>query len=220
MIRGVQAAKPFTGAFAAVVFIFISGCAVNPLSSASTADGDIVTERDMLAEAARAVETAPWPKPQSVSFVSRLTGAAEDDRVTKSDAAEIYAVALQPAGDRFAGLEADAMTNLAAADRLVSVAEHALSAPRLTSNDVAVVENAIQALRENRQIYVSAAHEIEKLGERVDDSALEAIRGSYTNAIRALGETADDLAERLDHDQSETYASPARRPQVHNLSGV
>ncbi|WP_428407177.1 hypothetical protein [Hyphococcus sp.] len=199
---------------------FTAGCAVNPISSQSSAKHQAVAERDLLAEAARQVESAPWPKPEPVSFVSRITvGAIDDDGFTKTDAAETYAAALQPAGARFQQLEADASANLKAAERLLDVAETSLAAARLTGNDVALVEEAIQALRENRQIYVSAAHQIEKLGETVDDDRLDAIRDAYNIAIRDLGEAANALADRLDHDRSENYASPAK-PRVNNLSGV
>ncbi len=197
-----------------------AGCAVNPLSSQSSVSQETVTERDLLAEAARQVESAPWPKPEPVSFVSRITvGALDDDAFSKADAAETYAAALQPVGARFLQLEADAGANLKAAQRLLGVAENALAAPRLTGNDVALLEEAIQALRENRQIYVNAAHQIEKLGENVDGERLDAIRDAYNFAIRDLGEAADALAERLDRDRSENYASPAK-PRVNNLSGV
>lgn len=221
MIRGVQTAKSFIGAFAATVIAvaFTGGCAVNPISSHSSVKHQTVAERDLLADAAEAVADAPWPKPEPVSFVSRITAGAIDDGFTKTDAAEVYASKLQPAGARFSVLEADAGANLKAADQLLNIAENAVTAPRLTGNDVAMVEDAIQALRENRQIYVNAAHQIEKLGETVDDDRLDAIREAYNHAIRDLGEAADALADRLDRDQSENYASPTK-PRMHNLSGV
>ena len=219
-VRGVKATTPLNGVFVALVVLLTAGCAVNPLSSQSNDQNTTVAERDLLADAASAVEDAPWPRPQQVSFISRITGAGDDDRITKSDAAALYANSLSPAGARFVQLERDAQANLSAATRLRHTADMALYAPRLTNNDVAMVETAIQALRENRQVFVNAAHQIEKTGESIDDEKLDAIRDAYTAAIRDLGETADALADRLDHDRSENYAAPTPRPNVNNLSGV
>ncbi|MEZ5892382.1 MAG: hypothetical protein R3C58_04460 [Parvularculaceae bacterium] len=167
------------------------------------------SERDMLADAALAVETAPWPKPQTISLVSRITGAEGDDRVTRSDAVEIYVGALRPAGARFEQLSLDARANINAAARLEDAARNALTAPRLTMNDVVMVETAIQALRENRQIYFAAARQIEKSGEAVDGAALDGIREGYAVAIHDLGEAADAIADRIERDRTENFAAPA-----------
>jgi len=180
---------------------------------------DVATERDVLADAALAVETAPWPKPEQVSLVSRLTGAADDDRVTREDAVDTYLNALQPKGARFRTLAIDARANLAAADRLARAANNALSASRLPMNDVAMIETAIQALRENRQIYVEAAHQIEKSGETIDDLQLDGIRDGYAAAIRDLGKAADALADRIEEDRSSTVAEPEPKYR-RNFSGV
>jgi hypothetical protein len=196
------------------------GCAVNPLASQSRAKHSAVAERDVLANAALAVETSPWPRPESVSLVSRLTGAAQEDRVSRSDAVAQYVNALQPAGDRFSKLAADARANLQAADHLLRAADYALAAPRVTNNDVAVLEAAIQTLRENRQIYVSAADKIKDSGEAIDSDQLQAIRADYALAIREIGRSADALAGRIDHDQSENYATPAKPRARRNFSGV
>ena len=219
MKRGVGAA----GAFAAAIMLLSGGCAVNPQTAQSygkrTDAKHAHTERDVLADAALAVETSPWPKPEPVSIFSRMTGASDDDRVTRSDAVAVYVNALQPAGARFSQLAIDARANLGAADRLLRAADHALAAQRLTVSDVAMVEDAIQALRENRQIYVSAAREIENAGEPIDGVQLEAIRDAYSEAIRELGRSADALADRIDEDRSENYAAPAK-PRRNRFSGV
>ncbi|WP_411816716.1 hypothetical protein [Hyphococcus sp. DH-69] len=205
------------GGFAAALMALISGCAVNPI--ASHADHKSISERDLLADAAREVEFAPWPKPQSVSFVSRITGADDEDRITRSEAIEIYLEGLEPAGQRFTKLAQDAHSNLIAADRLAFIAQNALASPRLTKNDVSTVETAIKALRENRQIYINAAKQIEKSGEPIAPEEIDAIRTAYSDAIRKLGKTADALADQIDNDHSATVAQPAPRYQK-DLSGV
>lgn len=194
-----------------VIFAMAGGCAVSPVLSQKDSNTQIVAERDLLVEAAHEVETAPWPKPETVSLVARVTGAADEDRVTRSDAIESYIGGLQPAGRRFERLASDARINLGAADRLSRIALNAVFSARVTMNDVATVENAIQALRENRKIYTGAAEELEKLGEPVDPAEVDAIRTAYSDAIRNLGEAADALAERIEQDRTETIAARRER---------
>ncbi len=211
--------------FALTSLFMVGGCAVSPVVSQNQSNAHVVAERDLLIEAARDVEQAPWPAPQQVSFVARIAGAADDDRITRSDAAEIYVSGLQPAGLRFATLANDARANLVAADRLSLVASNAISSARITMNDVVTVEGAIQALRTNRKIYTSAVHKLEQIGEPVDDDEVDEIRTAYSVAIRNLGDAADALAERIEKDRTETIAAPSRMPagapkNTHKLSGV
>lgn len=205
----------------AATFLFLSGgCAVNPLTTANQSEPQAsAAERDSLADAALAVETAPWPRIEEVSFITRLAGGENSDRMTRSDAIAIYLDQLNPEGARFSQLAIDARANLGAADRLISAAGNALAAPRLSMNDVSTIEDAIQALRDNRQIYTNAARQIEKSGEPVDKLQLDAIRNAYAEAIRDLGRAADALADRIEADRSATYAAPTRQ-QRQNLSGV
>lgn len=175
-------------------------------------------ERDNLAVAAQAVEATPWPKPENVSFVTRITGGG-GDRVTRSEAVDAYVDSLQPTGARFQKLASDAWRNLAAADRLNLVAVNAVNAPRLSMNDVVVIEGAIQALRENRAIYAEAAKDLEKAGEPVNEHECDAIHDAYASAIKALGDTADLLAERIENNRSETFAAPERK-NVENYTGT
>jgi len=210
--RGLQIGRSL-----AVVFLLVlGGCAVLPFKS--DADLRAPAERDMLADAALAVETAPWPKRDSVSFVS-LLGTAGETRLTRAQAIAIYLDDLQPGGARFAQLAVDARANLHAADRLNHIALNAVSSPRLSMSDVAAVEGAIKALRENRQIYVAAARQLEKVGEPVDARQMDAIRGAFKIAIKQLGQTADALADQIERDRFETYAGP-ERPSQNNYSGT
>ena len=201
----------------ASLVIVLGGCAVMPLQSNKKYVA--TPERDLLADAALAVETTPWPKPQSSSLVSMLTGGSEEPRLSRSDAIAIYLNDLQPVGARFGQLSIDARANLHAADRLNLVAQNALSSPRLSKNDVTALEDAIKALRENRQTYVAAAKQLEKVGEPVDEMQLDAIRDGFKYAIKDLGKTADALADEIDRDKTQTYAGP-EQPDVDNYSGI
>lgn len=192
---------------AAAIIIFAAGCAVLPSKSASDLQAP-TAERDVLAEAAQAVEAAPWPKPEPVSFFSRITGGGGEARVTRADAVAAYLDSLGPQGGRFAQLEAHADANLMAAQRLDQAARQAVDAPRLAMNDVVLIEEAIQTLREHRDIYASTAKEIARSGELVDDERLDDLHKRYDAAVKTLSETADLLAERIEHDRSSTFAAP------------
>lgn len=214
-----------SGVAAFVFFTLAGGCAVNPIFSQNETDPHVVAERDLLVDAARDVEAAPWPAPEPVSFVAMIAGASGEGRISRSDAVAAYVNGLHPAGLRFRQLAVDAETNLHAAQRLARMAQNAVAAPRVTMNDVVTVEGAIQTLRENRKIYTKAAHELEKLGEPVDGEKVDAIRTAYAEAIRNLGETADALAERIEKDRTETMATPLHTPartpkRTNKLSGV
>ncbi len=149
----------------------------------------------MLADAAKAVEFAPWPKPEPASFIVRMTGVGGNDRVSRDDAVAAYLLELE---------------NLAAADRLDQTAREALRAPRHSKNDIALIEAAIQTLREHRHIYADAGKELKKRGFDVSDEALDALRDEFRLAVKTLGKTADALADQIDEDRSATYASPDR----------
>lgn len=167
-----------------------------------------VAERDLLADAARAVENAPWPKPDTVSFLSRMTGGAGEDKLSRDDAVKIYVSKIGATGAPFERLVSDAGSNLAAADRFNLIALHAMGAPRLAMSDIARVEETIQTLREHRLIFADAARKLEKEGETVDGAKVEEIRNAYAHTIKSLGETADLLADRIERDRTSTYARP------------
>ena len=202
----------------AAIFLALGGCALGPMKSSSAVNAPSDAERDMLASAARAVETVPWPKPQPISFFERITGGGES-RVTRSDAVAAYVATLLPAGESFQKLAVDASANLDAATQLNRAAKNTALAARLSANDVAVIEGAIRVLRENHHIYAAAAKDLSKIGKPVDEIELQAIRDAYGREIKALSETADFLAERLEDDRSQTYAGPDKTIH-HKLSGT
>lgn len=193
---------------AVIIAFIIGGCAIVPHQSQTSLRTSSASERDYLTQAVANVKAAPWPKPQQVSFISRMTGGGGEDRVTRSDAVEAYVDDIQHAADPVQKLKNDASANLIAADRLQDAAINALASSRHAMNDVILVEEAIIALRENGQIYVAAAKFLKKSGVLTDDSTIDVLREEYRSAVRQLGETADILAEQLEHDQSQTFATP------------
>ena len=202
MKRGLQLGR----SMAVALVLLLGGCAVLPFKS--NTDLKAPAQRDLLADVALAVETTPWPKQDSVSFVSRITGAADKSRLTRAQTISIYLDDLQPSGARFGQLAFDARANLNAAEHLNRVAQNAVTSPRLSMNDVSAVEGAIKALRENRQIYVAAARQLKKVGEPVDEAQMDAIRDAFKFSVKELGKTADTLADQIERDRSETFAGP------------
>ncbi len=194
---------------AALVLLLAGGCAVRPANSISQFKYP-AAQRDMLADAAKAVDTAPWPKPQPASLIVRMTGVGGSDRVSRADAVEVYLQELDASGAGFVRLSHDARLNLAAAARLDQTARKALHASRHSMNDIAMIETAIQTLREHRHIYTDAGKELKKRGYAVSDEALDALRDDFRLAVKTLGKTADVLADQIDEDRSATYASPDR----------
>ena len=141
-------------------------------------------------------------------MLSWITGGAED-RFTKSDAIAFYVDSLGRSGG-FQTLLSDADRKLADAARFHAIAVAAVDAPRVSARDVALVEECIQTLRQQRDIYAAAAVRLEHAGAPVDDAALDDMRERFHAMVRALGDAADELAERYEKDRSETYASPGQ----------
>jgi len=193
----------------------IGGCAIIPQNSNTSYNRNApVAERDYLSEAVSDVKIAPWPKPQQVSFVARIAGGGGKPRVTRADAIDAYLVSIQTASNPMQLLANDARTNLAAADRLDRAAVNAMSASRLSMNDVALVEDAIVALREHGQIYTASVKALKRNGFSVDATALNGLRKDYHAVIKQLGKTADKLAEQIEHDRSQTFATPKHLPDL------
>lgn len=209
----------FNSTIAAVFLLLTGGCAVIPAKShADLKVNGVVVERDQLAQAVRAVETTPWPKPEPVSLISRITGGG-GERISFSDVVAIYMDVLAAHDNSAGALVSDANGNLADAVVLNDAAIAAVEAPRLSMNDVMLLESAIGALRENRRIYEAAAESLEEQGEGVDPLVMAIIADRYAQAIRDLGDAADQLAERIENDRSRTYAAPDRNA-VTNLTGI
>ena len=186
----------------------MGGCAVIPFQSSENLEPVSAAERDVLAQAARAVEKTPWPKPEPVSLFSRMTGGG-DDRFTKADAVDFYLDVLPegPAGitEVFTELQA----NIASARELDRAADTAIYSSRPSANDIATVETAIHALLENRKIFNATLQQLAKDQAGDYDTEIENADNEFKTVIQSLGSTADRLAERIEEDRSRAYAKPS-----------
>jgi len=203
--RGVVVRGQLAAFAACILAISLSGCALQPKTIIATTEKP-VAERETLVKAARVVEAAPWPKPENASMFSFLTGDDGKERVPKSDAVSHYVSSLTPEGRRFETLTRDAEQKLADAQGMRRAALLALDAQHLTMNDVALVEKSIQNMREQRSIFVEAADELGDVGEPVNEASLRTIRMRYSTVIKAMGDAADLLADKIADDDTTTFA--------------
>lgn len=209
-------------ALSAAIFCILSailgGCAIGGKTQTATVSAPVV-ERDLLAEAASQVEVAQWPKPEPAPLFSWITGDRGDDRVSKSEAVAFYVDHLMPKQARFEALSNDVTGKLGQAGQLHRLAVETVDASRVSMGDIAILEQAIQTLREHRDIYVEAAKELDDNGEEIDAAEIKAIRLRFNDVIADLADAADLLADKIDNDLSSTYAAPA--PSVaNNLSDL
>ncbi len=201
--------QPATRALCAVFFLMIGGCAIGGGAGvAPSAHKFQETQRDLLAEAARDVENAQWPAPESAPILAFITGGG-GERFTKTDAAAYYVNRL-PADGRFTALLADAEAKLGDAQHLHQTALLAVSAPRVSTRDISLVEECIRSLRDQRDIYSTAVKKLEDAGDPVDGDAVSLMRRRFAEIVRDLGDAADLLAERHANDRSSTFAAPSR----------
>lgn len=197
--------QPALRVLCAAVFLCLGGCAIGGGAEVITAPA---VERDLLAEAARDVSRTKWRAPEPAPMLSWITGDGKD-RFTKSDAIAFY-IDVLPERERFSALIADADRTLFDAERLHSVAAASVDGPGVSSGDIALVEECIRALREQRDIYTATAGKLEDAGDVVDDQQVSQMRRRFGAVVRALGDAADDLAERHDEDRKAIVAAPAR----------
>lgn len=84
----------------------------------------------------------------------------------------------------------DASRHLAAAKVLKAAAEEACESQTPRLSDVAIIEDAIADLRETQKIYVASLKKIDG-----GKSLIARVKNDFDDALKALGEVADELAE-------------------------
>jgi hypothetical protein len=197
---------------AGLMGMLASGCSTVVFSHDQSAERKNAVERDALVLAAAAIAETKWPQPQSASWAARLTGGGDDeDRISEDDAISAYVKALGAPPGRQEIVFADAANHLTAANALVDAAETTAETIRPMAADIAVMEEAIGELRENRDIYVACLKTLAREGETVDSARLRALKADFNEAIEAVGDAADVLAEKVAKDRTETVARTERR---------
>lgn len=191
--RAVLAAMAFAAA----------GCST-VIKTSSENDTESAAERAALVEAAADAAWSPWPKPSSSSIAERLAGEEErPDQVSRDDAVDAYVGVLKSLPDGESVLIEDAGRHLNAAKTLKAAVEVARDSSRPRLSDVALVEDAIADLRETRTIYVASLKKID--GEK---ETLEKLKRDFDEAIKDLGDAADELAENAMKRRAENFAGP------------
>ncbi len=183
-----------------------SACSTG-LSSNSEALRAAAVEREALSAAAEAVRATKWPKPEAADWGARLAGVVGDGRFSEEDAAAAYVAGLR--APRKPALIADANAHLDAAAELARIGEAVAQSVRPAMADVSTLEEAIVDLRTTREVYLAGMKAIAKDGEPVAPGEVRAIKASFSEAIEKLGDTADDLADAVEADRTETFAGPA-----------
>lgn len=188
----------------ALVSLAAAGCSTVIKTSSGDDDAASATERAALMEAAAGAAWSPWPKPSSSSIAERLAGGDErSDDISRDDAVEAYVGALKSAPDGEADLIKDAGRHLDAAKALKDAAEEAGESPSPLLSDVALVEDAIADLRETRTIYLAS---LKKIGGEKDTA--ERLKRDFDEALKDLGEVADELAEKAMKRRAENFVQP------------
>lgn len=187
----------------------LGGCSTVLFSENNSAARTAAIEREALIDAAETVSRTNWPEPEKVSWQARIVHIGAD-RVSESDAIGIYLTSLGATGDRYSKVLRDAEGHLRAADGLALAAANAAQSVRPVMEDVSVVEDAIGDLRQTRDIYVESLKILAKQGEPVSSSTVRELKSDFDAAIKSLGAVADELADRIADDDTETFAGPAR----------
>lgn len=191
----------------------LGGCSTVLFSEDNSAARTAAIEREALIDAAETLSRTSWPEPENVSWQARIVHIGAD-RVSKSDAVEIYLASLGETGDRYSKVLRDAEAHLRAADDLALAAANAAQSVRPVMDDVSIVEEAIGDLRQTRDIYVESLKALAKLGEPAPSPTVRELKSGFDTAIKTLGAVADELADRIADDDTETFAGPAQHDQL------
>ncbi len=213
--------SPFSNAGGGLVFLIsalsllsIQGCSSVVMSGGPGASEAISTEREALRTAAKDVTAVNWPKPTSRSFDLGFTGiiSSSKEKVTKRDAVRAYAAQLAAMGDAKARLVEDAQTHLMAADILIRACERTALFAKPQMSDIAVVEGAIGALREAKEVYIAALKVVVE-DEDTERFVTRGLKSDFIRAIRDVGEAADLLADKVADNRRKDMADRDRIDQ-------
>lgn len=191
---------------AALLFFAVlstAGCST-VIKTASEDDVAGAEGREALRAAAADVAWAPWPKPSSSTLAERLAGHPEgDEKVSRDDAVKSYVARIERTPSAEAAILTDANRHLSAARALTSVAIEACDGPGTRLSDVALLEAAISDLRETRAIYLGSFKKLD-----AGDGVADRLADLFDEAIKDLGDAADELAENAIKMREEAFAGP------------
>lgn len=193
---------------AGICFIAIAagGCSTVMRSEDAVALRAGHAERAALIEAAAAVARANWPTSDDGGWGGQVF-AGQARAASAAKAAEFYLSTLA-APDRKNIVLADAATHLRAADALADATLSAAESLRPTMADVTVVETAIGDLRAARNIYLESLKALSR-EQKIDAGEIRGLKIAFNEAIEAVGEAADVLAERVEAERSRAFAGSA-----------
>ncbi|MEZ5982000.1 MAG: hypothetical protein R3C54_06780 [Parvularculaceae bacterium] len=187
----------------------LGGCSTVVFSENTSTQRAAAVEREALIDAASQVAKTKWPHPQNASWQARFISMSPGgERLSQSETINAYLNSLSSDQSKPEQVLADAQGHLAAASALARAANAAAGSIRPVKADVAIVEEAIGDLRDTRDIYVASLKSLAKHGEPVQTTNVRELKSEFDDAIRELGAAADLLADRVDGDQTETFAAP------------
>ncbi|GGD01493.1 hypothetical protein [Aquisalinus flavus] len=173
------------------------------------------SERQDLVQAARKLENTPWPEVTEASLANRMVSVLfgrEDvaEGTSREDALEVYVASLSAAPSSAPStLMRHADNTLRAARTVAERGRLAATAINPSTDDIAVLEEAIGDVRASRDMYIAALKQLKSDGHMIPDGDVAELQAAFSQTIRDIGSTADLVAERsmAKHQTSELAAS-------------
>ena len=203
----------------------LSACAsvkiLPPETSAASVSQPATTgfsERQELVQAARELQSTPWPEVTEASLASRMVSVlfgreSEREGTSREEALEVYVASLSAAPSSAPSmLMRHADTTLRAARTVAERGRLAATAINPSTDDIAVLEEAIGDVRASRDMYIAALKLLKSDGHVVPDGDVAELQAAFSQTIRDIGSTADLVAERsmAPHQASELAAGETR----------
>lgn len=184
-------------------------------TSASQAATAGHSERQELVQAARMLADTPWPEVTETSLANRMVSVLfgrEDvaEGTSREEALEVYVASLSATpGSASSTLMHHADNTLRAARIVAERGRLAATAINPSTDDIAVLEDAIGDVRASRDMYIAALKQLKSDGHLIPDGDVAELQAAFSQTIRDIGSTADLVAERsmAGHQASELAAS-------------
>ncbi|NHK27828.1 hypothetical protein FF098_007940 [Parvularcula flava] len=172
------------------------------------------SERQELVQAARQLESTPWPEVTEASLTNRMVsvlfGREEvSEGTSREEALDIYLASLNASPSNAPStLMRHADNTLRAARKVAERGRMAATAINPSADDIAVLEEAIGDVRASRDMYIAALKRLKSDGHIVPDGDVAELQAAFSQTIRDIGSTADMVAARsMDRHQASELAS-------------